>query len=302
MADEQNLVTQTEQVTEPVQENANVNETQVLNESPLEGSGTDVNTQEDIVPPEDKNVTAGVLDTSDEIQKKLEKLKEYEVKENEINQLKEKLGSNVPQDNLIFNAQRELAIAENQAQQNYIALCNKYGVDYREDKIDNSANELKDKDPQAFYELRYELEKLTTDINNKREQVNNFITQRDIAIAMERNAHVFNTSPAIQNIVNQYAKTYRLTGADIDTIVNSSMLVAQEAYEMGRLAALQEREKVKNNPAQILNNNVINTQGTAPVDNTATTLTLEDVKNMDVATYAKNAELIDKLYAEGKLR
>lgn len=296
----QDLVTETEQVNDTVQENANEAELQTSNESPVEGSGNPVNTQDDInTQPEVENQLGGHLDTSDEIQKKLDKLKEYEVKENEINQLREKLGDNGPQDNLIFQAQRGLAIAENLAQQNYIALCNKYGVDYREDKINESAAELQEKDPKAFYELRYELEKLTSDINNKREQVNNFITERDISLAMERNNAVFNASPAIKDIVNQYAKDYKITGSDIDNIVKSSMLVAQEAYEMGRQASLQERNKVS--PSQVLNNNVINTQATGHIEPTPT-FTLEDVQKMDLATYAKNASLIDKLYAEGKLK
>ena len=57
-------------------------------------------------------------------------MKEYEVKENELTELRNRLGSEAPRDNLIFGAQRELAIVENQAQQDYIYLCNKYGVDY----------------------------------------------------------------------------------------------------------------------------------------------------------------------------
>lgn len=291
---------ETEQVTTPVQENVEAIQGEPINESPLEAPLTDVNNQEGIVtPPQEENVVKDQPEVSDEIQKKLDKLREYEVKENEINELRNKLGSEAPQDNLIFNAQRELSIVENQAQQQYIQLCNEYGVDYRPDKIDQSAQELQEKDPRAFYELRYKLTELNDRIQNKRMEVENFISTRDISLALERNKQVIETSPAIKNVINNYMKDNNLTGNDIDAIVKSSLDIAKEAYEMGRQAALQDKGKV--NPAQVLNNNVITQQGAAAPAPTPS-LTLADVEAMDIETYAKNRDLIDRLYAEGKLK
>lgn len=297
-----NNVTQTEQVQQPVQENAEVVENKTLNESPLESSTTDVTNQEGITePPKEENSVQDHPEVSEEIQKKLEKLKEYEVKENELTELRNRLGSEAPRDNLIFGAQRELAIVENQAQQDYIYLCNKYGVDYRPDKIDASAQELLEKDPKAFYELKFELNKLTENVNAKREQVETFIKQRDMNLAMEKYNNVINTSPAIKNVLNHYMQNYNMSPADIDNVVQSSMDIAREAFEMGRQAALQEKANTVN-PAKVLNDNVITQQSNPSAEGIKNDLTLADVANMDLKTYAKNAKLIDRLIFEGKIK
>lgn len=291
---------QTEQVAEQVQENTNVVNQETSNESTLEAPLTDVNGVDDKTIPEDKkDLIEDNVDTSNEIKQKLEKLKEYEVKEQELNELRNRLGGNQPKDNVIFNAQRELAIVENQAQQDYIRLCNEYGVDYRPDKIDKSALELQEKDPKAFYDLKYRLNELNNQVELKREQVNTFIANRDLSMAYERNRQAIQTSPAIQQVLNMYSQSAQLTGDDIDSIVNSSLLIAKEAYEMGRQAAMQAKQNV--NPSQILNNNIIAQHTSTPTDN-PTTLTLDDVAKMDIQTYAKNEALIDRLFAEGKLK
>ena len=278
--------------TQPVSTENNQSET--LNDSPLEGSGTQVNELEGInTPTEDKNSVEGEPKVSDEIQKKLDRLAEYEVKEKELNDLKGRLGvqDNVP-DNQVFSAQQQLAIVENQAQQEYIRLCNEYGVDYRPDKIDASGKELLEKDPKAFYELRFKLEGLNNQIEAKRNEVNNFIQQREFASAYERNKQVFEASPAISKVVKEYVDA-GLSPSEIDGVVASGLSIAQEAYEMGRQAAMAEKQTVS--PAKVLNNNIISqqTQSTPVVENKP--ITLEDIKNMDLETYKKHEKEIDRL-------
>ena len=291
--------TQTEPV-EPVQENT---QQEVVNqnhqESPVEGSTTGVSGQEGIEQPtDDKNAVEDKPMVSDEIQRKLDRLAEYELKDNELNELKQRLGTNAPQDNVIFGAQQQLGIIENQAQQEYIRLCNAYGVDYRPEMIDKSGEELKAKDPQAFYDLQYKLTNLLNETNAKRQQINNFIVQRDINLALERNKQVLTASPTINNIVNGYIQQGMVNGNDINNIVNQAVTIANEAFEMGRQAALAEKKAAT--PAQVLNNNVITQQASTPT--TVSELTLRDVMNMDVETYAKNKDLIDKLAEEGRLK
>lgn len=296
------LQVQTDLVNEPIQENVNNVETEKSIETPPEGSGSDVNIQTGITEPvEDKNSVQDHTVVSDEIQKKLDKLKEYEVKDNEINELRQRLGVPETQDNVVFQANQELAMFENQAQQEYIKLCNKFGVDYRADKIDASGKELLEKDPKAFYQLRYELENLTNRVNAKREQVQSFIANRDMNMAIERNRQVLDVSPVMKNHVNNLIKEGLIDAGGVDMVVNIGRDIAREAYEMGRQAALAESQAKTTSPAQVLNNNVITQQATAPLG-TPTTLTLADVEKMDVKTYAKNAALIDKLIAEGRLK
>jgi hypothetical protein len=306
MEPQENVTTNVEQVStqpkQPIEEKTDTqpvstenNQSETLNDSPLEGSGTQVDESEGInTPTEDKSSVEGEPKVSDEIQKKLDRLAEYEIKEKELNDLKGRLGvqDNVP-DNQVFSAQQQLAIVENQAQQEYIRLCNEYGVDYRPDKIDASGKELKEKDPAAFYELRYKLEGLNNQIEAKRHEVETFIQQKEFNAAFERNKQVLETSPAISKVVKEYVDA-GLSPSEIDRVVASGLSIAQEAYEMGRQAALNEKAQVK--PAQVLNNNTISqqTQSTPVVENKP--FTLEDVANMDVETYKKHQKEIDKLF------
>lgn len=279
--------------TQPVDTENNQSETTV--ETPLEGAEPKVETPEGVsTPTDDTNAVEGKPEVSEDIQKKLDRLAEYEVKEKELNDLKGRLGvqDNII-DNQVFSAQQQLAIVENQAQQEYIRLCNEYGVDYRPDKIDASGKELLEKNPQAFYELRYKLEGLNNQLEIKRNEVNNFIQQRDINSAILRNKQVFDISPATKNVVNHYIQQ-GATGTDIDEIVSFTKAIQQEAFEMGRQYALQE--KAKASPAKVLNNTTISqqTQSTPVVENKP--FTLEDVEKMDIETYRKHQKEIDKLF------
>ena len=284
--DESKNDTQT-QVTENIQ-------TETSKDSPLEDTGTQVNESEgNVTPTEDKNSVEGKSEVSDEIQKKLDRLAEYEVKDKELTDLRDRLGiKEQVQDNQVFSAQQQLAIVENQAQQEYIRLCNEYGVDYRPDKIDASGKELLEKDPKAFYELKFKLEGLNNSVEQKRAEVNNFIEQRDIQSAIARNQEILKASPVMGSIVNHYLQE-GCTGADIDQIVKFGNQIMQEAFEMGRQYAKNEKAQVK--PAEVLNNTTISQQAPSTPPPT-TKLTLADVEKMDIETYKKHQKEIDKLF------
>ena len=306
MEPQENVTTNVEQVSTPTTEvvesktdtqpvSTENNQSETLNTSSPEGATTSKTAPEGTsTPTEDKNTVESKPEVSDEIQKKLDRLAEYEVKEKELSDLKDRLGvKDTVQDNQVFSAQQQLAIVENQAQQEYIRLCNQYGVDYRPDKIDASGKELLEKDPKAFYELRYQLEGLNNQIEAKRNEVNAFVTQRELNAAYERNKQVFEASPAISRVVKEYVDA-GASPADIDGIVRSGLSIAQEAYEMGRQAALNEKAKV--DPAKVLNNNTISqqSQSTPVVENKP--FTLQDVANMDIETYKAHQKEIDKLF------
>ena len=312
MEPQDNVTTQQEQVSTPptsVDESKNDTPTvdtenvqsETSNESQPEGATTDVTAPEGVsTSTEEQPPVNDKPEVSDEIQKKLDRLAEYELKDKELADLKGRLGvQDTFQDNQIFSAQQQLAIVENQAQQEYIRLCNAYGVDYRPDKIDASGEELREKNPQAFYELRYKLEGLNNQIEAKRNEVETFIRQKDIQSAMIRNKQVFDISPATRNVVKHYMEQ-GASGADIDEIVNFTKSIQQEAFEMGRQFALQEKAKVK--PAEILNNTTISqqTQSTPGID--TTTMSVEDISKMSTAEFEKNLPLIEKLRNEGRLK
>lgn len=307
MEPQDNVTTNVEQVSTPATEvdesktdtqQVSTENNQVVTEtdSQPEGSTTQVSESDGTsTPTEDKSSVEGEPKVSDEIQKKLDRLAEYEVKEKELTDLKGRLGinDNVP-DTQVFSAQQQLAIVENQAQQEYIRLCNEYGVDYRPDKIDASGKELLEKDPQRFYELRYKLEGLNNQIEAKRNEVNNFVQQREFALAYEKNKQVLEASPAISRAVKRYVDSGTIDARDVDEIVSVGLDIAKEAFEMGRQAALNEKAQVK--PAQVLNNNTISQQSQSTPPASDKTFTLEDIANMDVETYKAHQKEIDKLF------
>ena len=284
-------VNQTEPTNEVVQENdgqveqPKVEETQTLNESPVEGSTTDVKPQDGIVePPKEENSTEGQPMTSEEIQKRLDKLKEYEVKDNELNELRNRLGSQAPQDNTIFQARQQLAMVENLAQQEYIKLCNEYGVDYRPDMIDKSSQVLKEKDPQAYYDLKYKLNNIC--------EVEGFVNRYELNNAIERNRKIFDTSPAVSTVMDGLLKEGFVTAANMDTVIQNYMMpIMREAYEAGRQSAAQTPPS----PAKVLNNSVITQQQATPLPQKQQ-FTLDEIASMDSATYKKYQAEIDKLF------
>ena len=290
---------QTEPTNEVVQENdgqveqPKVEETQTSNESPVEDSTTDVKPQDGIVePPKEENSTEGQPMTSEEIQKRLDKLKEYEVKDNELNELRNRLGSQAPQDNTIFQARQQLAMVENLAQQEYIKLCNEYGVDYRPDMIDKSSQVLKEKDPQAYYDLKYKLNNICDGLEAKRNEVEGFINRYELNNAFERNRKIFDTSPAVSNVMDGLLKEGFVTAANMDTVIQNYMMpIMREAYEAGRQSAAQTPPS----PAKVLNNSVITQQQATPLPQKQQ-FTLDEIASMDSATYKKYQAEIDKLF------
>ena len=285
----------------PAEASDNATENGTLNESNLEGSVSGVDSQNDkLVQPTTENAVETKPEVSEDISEKLRRLEQYEVKEKELQSLKERLGGETSnEDNMIFSAKKELAQLENQAQQEYIKLCTQFGVDFRPEKIDESAQMLLEKDPKAYYELTYRLQGLEQQVSSRRDQVIDFINKRDIGLAIERNRNILEASPAIQSVVNTLINDGGIDGSQIDNIVQYGMMVAREAYEMGRQASIQATAKPT--PSQVLNNNVI-AQQTSNALPSGRELTLKDVESMSVEEYAKNEALIDKLYAEGKLK
>ncbi len=292
-------VNQTEPTNEVVQENdgqveqPKVEENQTLNEKPLEDSTSDVKPQEGIVePPKEENSIEGQPMTSEELQKRLDKLKEYEVKDNELNELRNRLGSQAPQDNTVFQARQQLAMVENLAQQEYIKLCNEYGVDYRPDMIDKSSQVLKEKDPQAYYDLKYKLNNICDGLEAKRNEIEGFVNRYELNNAFERNRKIFDTSPAVSTVMDGLLKEGFVTAANMDTVIQNYMMpIMREAYEAGRQAAGQTPPS----PAKVLNNSVITQQQATPLPQKQQ-FTLDEIASMDSATYKKYQAEIDKLF------
>ena len=292
-----------------VQENnSTVDATQNVQENAVESPATPVEGQGDINTQVDNNLsTTGNVEasneTSDDVTELRRQLDEYKLKEEELLNLSQRLGTDKQGDTQIAAAYQQLEIVNNQAQQAYIQLCNEFGVDYRPDKIEASAKELLEKNPQGYYDLQYRLNQLDTIVENKRTEVGNFIYNRQLQAANNKYANVINASPAMREALNAYMGVNRNINPieAMDGFMNLAAPMYREAFEYGKLYAQQEAIKAAQQPKEILNNSTIATSTSHTID-TPPTLTLADVEKMDIKTYAKNAALIDKLYAEGRLK
>lgn len=288
-----------------VQENTTVDGvTEKVQENLVEGPTTLVDNQGDInTQVDNKNATTDQPDTSNEMNDLKRQLEEYRLKEEELKNLSQRLGTDKQGDVQIAAAYQQLDIVNNQAQQAYIQLCNEFGVDYRPDRIEASAKELLEKNPQGYYDLQYRLNQLDTIVENKRAEVGNFIHARQMETARAKYEQVLNASPAMASAMNAYLGANQ--GHNPIELMDGFMELAtpmyREAFEYGKLYAQQEAMKANNQPANILNNNTIvnNTGYTAEAPKL---FTRAEIANMDDATFAKYEKEIDRQYKAGLIK
>lgn len=272
-------------------------------ENKVDEGATNIQSEVDSKPVEGSLPKVDTPNAEEDIEVLKKQLEEYRLKEEEVKQLSNRLGTNNFQDMQIFEANKQLDIIDNQAQQAYINLCNQYGVDYRPDKIEASANELMSKDPKAYYDLNYKLNQLDNVVNQQRNEIQNFVRRREIELSAQKYNKILQASPVLRQQLTGYLDKVKPANPskDIDTFMQMAQAIQAEAFEYGKLFAQQEQKKIETSPENVLNNNSI-VQGS----NGGTTfgnkpLTMADIEKMDLATYSKYAKEIDKLRSEGRL-
>lgn len=249
---------------------------------------TDI-TDKFVEPKQDVNVEA--------LQKQVQ---EYQVKEQETRELLSRLGTDGNTDIQVLEAVKQRDIIDNQAQQAYVKLCNKYGVDYRAENIEASAKALKEKDPQAYYDLQYELGQLDNIVNEKRGVIDNFITQKQVQTSLSKYGQLLNASPALKQQLNSYLNTVPLTDPvnQIDTFMQMATAIQREAIEIGKILAQQQAQA--QSPANVLNNSVM-AQQTSYAATPPKTWTRQEIAAMSDKEFAKYEKEIDRAVREGRV-
>lgn len=249
---------------------------------------TDI-TDKFVEPKQDVNVEA--------LQKQVQ---EYQAKEQETRELLSRLGTDGTTDIQVLEAIKQRDIIDNQAQQAYVKLCNKYGVDYRTENIEASAKALKEKDPQAYYDLQYELGQLDSIVNEKRGVIDNFITQKQVQTSLNRYGQLLNASPALKQQLNSYLNTVPLTDPvnQIDTFMQMATAIQREAIEIGKILAQQQAQA--QSPANVLNNSVM-AQQTSYAATPPKTWTRQEIAAMSDKEFAKYEKEIDRAVREGRV-
>lgn len=249
---------------------------------------TDI-TDKFVEPKQDVNVEA--------LQKQVQ---EYQAKEQETRELLSRLGTDGNTDIQVLEAIKQRDIIDNQAQQAYVKLCNKYGVDYRAENIEASAKALKEKDPQAYYDLQYELGQLDSIVNEKRGVIDNFITQKQVQTSLNKYGQLLNASPALKQQLNSYLNTVPLTDPvnQIDTFMQIATAIQREAIEIGKILAQQQAQA--QSPANVLNNSVM-AQQTSYAATPPKTWTRQEIAAMSDKEFAKYEKEIDRAVREGRV-
>ena len=249
---------------------------------------TDI-TDKFVEPKQDVNVEA--------LQKQVQ---EYQAKEQETRELLSRLGTDGTSDIQVLEAIKQRDIIDNQAQQAYVKLCNKYGVDYRAENIEASAKALKEKDPQAYYDLQYELGQLDSIVNEKRGVIDNFITQKQVQTSLNKYGQLLNASPALKQQLNSYLNTVPLTDPvnQIDTFMQMATAIQREAIEIGKILAQQQAQA--QSPANVLNNSVM-AQQTSYAATPPKTWTRQEIAAMSDKEFAKYEKEIDRAVREGRV-
>lgn len=249
---------------------------------------TDI-TDKFVEPKQDVNVEA--------LQKQVQ---EYQAKEQETRELLSRLGTDGTTDIQVLEAIKQRDIIDNQAQQAYVKLCNKYGVDYRAENIEASAKALKEKDPQAYYDLQYELGQLDSIVNEKRGVIDNFITQKQVQTSFNKYGQLLNASPALKQQLNSYLNTVPLTDPvnQIDTFMQMATAIQREAIEIGKILAQQQAQA--QSPANVLNNSVM-AQQTSYAATPPKTWTRQEIAAMSDKEFAKYEKEIDRAVREGRV-
>lgn len=249
---------------------------------------TDI-TDKFVEPKQDVNVEA--------LQKQVQ---EYQAKEQETRELLSRLGTDGNTDIQVLEAIKQRDIIDNQAQQAYVKLCNKYGVDYRAENIEASAKALKEKDPQTYYDLQYELGQLDNIVNEKRGVIDNFITQKQVQTSLSKYGQLLNASPALKQQLNSYLNTVPLTDPvnQIDTFMQMATAIQREAIEIGKILAQQQAQA--QSPANVLNNSVM-AQQTSYAATPPKTWTRQEIAAMSDKEFAKYEKEIDRAVREGRV-
>lgn len=255
----------------------------------------------------DENIQEGgatppPVPTKEEYDKLQERLREYELSENEMEQLKQRLGV----DNVDYSTSQitqALDMVQNQAQQEYIRLCNQYGVDYRPEAIEASSRALLEKDPKAYYELQTNLDRLNNAYNIKQAEIQNYMVQKDVGSFYQENQQLLQASPVLNNLINEYVQTSDIryvNKASLNDLLSRAKSIYAEAFDAGmRYSKLNS----STNPGDVLNTSVATTtQQTYPTQSGNKIWTREEISRMSESEFKKNQRAIEDAMVKGLIK
>ena len=264
--------------------------------------GQDINPPQegDQTPPGEGTQPTGNQVPPEDVETLKAKLQEYELDQQELNQLKQRLGV----DNVDYGTAQiaqTLDMVENRAQQEYVKLCTKYGVDSRPEMLEASAKALQERDPKAFYEFQLNLDRLATARNNQLAEIQNYSTSREVNKFYTDNQPILDASPSITSVLRDYINStpqQYVTREGMNYYLDKAREIYTEAYYAG-LQAAQKGQAL--DPNKLLNNSVAGSQQTTyPMGSSV--FTKEQVAKMSLEEFAKNEKEIMKQMMNGQIK
>lgn len=248
---------------------------------------------------ENKTETTESTEQQPTVEQLQAKIKEYEVKEEEDRKLRETLGiQDVDQQTFnLMNIDQQIV---NVGKQQYLRLCNEYGIDADPSKIDASVKALKESDPAKGYEFERRFEQLGNEVTSKRHEVQRQNAIYEVSKFQNDFNQILNASPALTNVMAQYVQSYGDTPnmyGQLHNVMDIILPVYQEAYNAGKQFALQD--KVKNDTSAV--------QGGVATQNTSSYasgqyFTRDQIKHMSPEEFAKHEAAIMQQMREGKIQ
>ena len=288
---------ETQQPTQVVEENA-VTEPQTQakgQETQTEGVGENSNNEQ--VQEQEVNTESTPQPTVEQLQAKI---KEYEVRDEEEAKLKEALGiSDV--DSQTFNLMNMDQQIVNVGKQEYLRLCNAYGIDANPANIDASVAELKAKDPSKGYEFERKFEQLGNEVVAKRQAVQQQNTYYEVSKFQNDYGKVLEVSPAINNVLTQYVQAFAGNSSDmygqLSNVMSLVLPIYQEAFNVGKSIALQDKAKADTSGVQ----GGVGTQNTTSYS-PGNVFTRDQIRKMSPEEFSKYEKAIEQQMREGKIQ
>ena len=228
------------------------------------------------------------------------KIKEYEVRDEEDRKLRETLGLQ-DVDNQTYNLMNMDQQIVNVGKQEYLKLCNEYGINADPSKIDASVKALKETDPAKGYEFERRFEQLGNEVVSRRQAVQQQNAYYEVSKFQNEYNQILNASPALSNVMAQYIQANGPTPnmyGQLHNIMDIILPVYQEAFNAGKTIALQD--KVKNDTSGV--------QGGVAVQNTQSytgngqVFTRDQIRHMSPEEFAKYEKVIEQQMLEGKIQ
>ena len=227
------------------------------------------------------------------------KLKEYELKEQEQEALKRRLGLDDSYDNDEANLINMEQAIINRGKRQYLDLCTKYGVDANPETIEQTVQNLKVTDPAKGFQLERDIENLSYIVNAQKNEIVNYQYHNALNKFYNDNVELLQASPELSNVLGIVAQqNYGNPNVynELSGTLNYLSRIYGEAFAYGQKFSSMEKARKDTSGVEGSITNDVN-----QITRSDKTYTREQIANMSQDEFEKDYDNIMKLYYTGKI-